>query len=161
MVSATGFPDHPAPPVKPIVAAFFCIEPRLADSRARSIKEAGGGFTICMAGAAAALLVTEDRPAALRQITLAWTVHPFERFLMRVHRYCGYLRIYCAPGGELERFDPDNLLDCFTMADMAGEVARAHLLNTVGADRPSDSEVIDIDEQDGQPVGLWVPRPPA
>jgi hypothetical protein len=152
-------PNNDVPPVNPVVCTLGCIEPRLAEDRLERLKRAGGGYQIGFAGAGAALLTEADGDACLRQFVYAYRVHKFGRGVIRVHFHCGYLAIFTAPGGELEKYDPTSLEDLYRIGDTGAKLVQEELLKVYGVDVPFDVEVIDIVRgANGEAAGVLVPR---
>jgi hypothetical protein len=153
---------HPeVPPHAAKVCHLGCIEDRLLENRVKTIKKYGGGFGVAMAGAGAALLTKRDGESCLGQLTDAYLVDKYDKFVIRVHLHCGKVALLTAPGGELEgQYDADDVGSLYAMADAGVAKVSEALKRLYGEDIPGEAEVVDIIVNDaGEPDGVVMPRP--
>ena len=155
---------HPdAPPHAAKVCHLGCIEDRLLENRVKTIKKYGGGFGVAMAGAGAALFTQRDGESCLGQLTDAYLVDKYDKFVIRVHLHCGKVALLTAPGAELEgQCEADDVASLYVLADRGVEKVAAALKRLYGVDIPGEAEVVDIVlNDDGEPDGVVMPRPKA
>jgi hypothetical protein len=139
-----------------------CIEPKLVDNRAATIRKYGWGYGPASAGAAAAIFTQRDRDSVIGQFLDAWKVRPYKRIVARVHLSCGKIAILTGPGGEHEgMYDPANVGQLYTLTDAGLWEIQNALVEENGEEArvPGLTEVVRIDPHGDMAGGTREPRP--